>query len=230
MKGMNTMNVRFVAVGLMLSAGVGCGDDEGGSKSSGVDGDKQASAITAQEAEQLCGWLSELVSPTDEQVCTFTALFLAQDEATCKTLVDECIKSGEEPVEKESCEGFEVPEGCSATVAELETCARDMAKQSQAALDELSCADAGKTGAVEPSESPASCKPVDEKCPGFWEADDGTTSSDFSSDDDEDDDVFGGGGDFSSEEFDCGDGGSYTDFDRCDGFVDCDNGADEADC
>lgn len=243
MRRMHVSNTGWtVSVLGLLVAATGCGDSDGGaSKSSGVPASKPAAEVTDSEAVELCEWIQEqgaTIDPSEEEACTYVASSIAQNEADCKAFVQQCLDAPQEepaPDDEEDCSTASASDlgggTCTATVGEVESCFRDIIAAQKDAFDSASCAKAGM--AAEPA-MPASCTKLQTTCPGA-----------FGDGSDDDGGGMSGGGDVSGtggtdtgdnggtsfEEFPC-DGGasSYSEFDTCDGFADCADGADEADC
>ncbi len=163
---------------LLVGAGCGDGDGEGGAKSSGVASSKPLSEVTDAEATQICEWGSDAsYAPSDKETCTFRALFFSSTPAECEAFVAQCLKEGpRDEEEEESCDSAknDLPDDCTATVAELEACIRDFNAALRDFFAGASCDDAGMTATGDPAAAPppASCAAVEKKCPGLYGDDD----------------------------------------------------------
>lgn len=153
----------FLMAGLAL---VACGDDEGdgdGGSGSDIEG-KQLSALTAEEADDLCHDLrgqTKTISKEDE--CEVEGVLASLLGMECETTKQECISAPEEPEdtgELDSCGASELT-GCTATVAEARACVEAMVGTIKALTCESTLADIGQ--------KPAACAALEEKCPAFFE-------------------------------------------------------------
>jgi len=211
---------------LSLTGALGCGDDDG-SSGSGVNGKKLISDVTQEDAKNVCRWIekeSASIKPNNEQFCTAAVVSIASDEAECKQLVADCVKTADkaEPEKEEasdcnSIDADDVDSSCDTiTVAEYEACVRASLNQLKGTLSGLSCKSAGEEPELGTSTKPAACQKIADECPALL---DGVTSD--SGDD---------GDDNQSTTFSCGDGEVVDGDYKCDGFEDCENGKDEQGC
>jgi hypothetical protein len=175
--------------------GVGCGGDDdsgGGDISTGLAASKLLSDVTPQEAEQACENLQSGIDrrlSQDKLVRGFCTLFAAaatESQSECESARDTCIDQASQELEEGGdaedfgevgaldCDGESEINACEGTVADFEACMNDTIDQVLAALNSVTCADAGSVaeedldGFAETTFAPAaSCEALE--CPVFGE-------------------------------------------------------------
>ena len=184
------MIMRGLVAGLALFALCACDDDDGGGGSfnSGVDGTKQVSDLTDDEANAICraaaSYGESLISR--RQACVVASILFSEDSASCNQFAQACEQAPAEPDdEDDDCQDGLPAElrDCDATVAEMESCQVGLANLVVQAVQGLSCSQAGSPDAQErassifsagnPAAVPA-CEAVRTKCPGAFGGDDGS--------------------------------------------------------
>ena len=145
--------------------GVGCGGDDdsgGGDVSTGLASSKLLSSVTPQEAQQAC---ENLQSGFDRRLsqdklirafCTLFAAASSESESDCESFRDTCVDQANQEVEDGGegamdfedvgaleCDGESEIASCQGTVGDFEACMNDTIDQVLAALNAVTCADAG---------------------------------------------------------------------------------------
>lgn len=149
---------------------------------SGLPPDKPASELSADEHTDLCeaylDYYDARVTPAEltRMFCTIGAIGDSIDQpdptAKCAELRDACLAMPEDELSDEArCDADGDLATCTATVAEVETCFRDMVAALERALDVITCdlADPARVDDV-PSDLqglPQSCMAIAELCPGL---------------------------------------------------------------
>jgi hypothetical protein len=174
---------------LMLSFACGGEDDEksGGPVASGVAKDKQLSALTQAEAEQLGKSFAESMNVPEliRGMCTMGAVFAsllapmdgAMPAQSCEQLVEQCVEgaasnpamatAGNAPALPTAATGYM---GCTVTVGELEGCLTASIKVMTEAFGSIQCGQdlSAMEGGGAVNASPASiaeCKNLTTACP-----------------------------------------------------------------
>lgn len=178
-----TRNILVLST-LMLSFACGGDDDDkgGGSVSSGVAKDKQLSALTQAEAEQLGKSFATSLNVPEliQGMCTLTATFAAafapmdgsMPAQSCEQLTQQCVDSaksnpatataGNAPALPTTTTGYM---GCNVTVGELETCLGASVKMMTAAFGSIKCGQDLSMLAITPTTEIEECKALTAACP-----------------------------------------------------------------
>jgi len=163
----------------VLALAVGCGGDV--TYKSGVDGSKTASELSDADVQAICDAAKEtgvkFAEDNKDALCNLTggvagalagALGGGDPVATCEAAVTDCKSSGVTPEETECNPKLD---GCTVTVAELETCFNDSLAAAEKVFDALAaltCTEltSGTSNTtLDQYVEPASCVAIEEKCP-----------------------------------------------------------------
>ena len=160
------MNARFHLAVVWLALVSGCGDGGGSAlANSGLKAHKQVARLEDGGIRQLCEWSNALSDTglSDEAICTYDAL-LANSPEQCAQQRDACLakaKSGVPPsllgVATQDCSektGEAVPIDCTATVAALERCQRDLIDAMVQDAERASCKELGVVWTPVPASCP----------------------------------------------------------------------------
>lgn len=149
---------------LALTQCSGDAQDGGGKVSSGIPSGKALSAVTTQEAVHGCEQLNADITAHFNRasartgLCTLVGLALSQDEASCTSQRDACLKdydssdaSFADPSQSFTCSDANVDgwQGCSATVGDMEACLNELLAAFDSTLSSYSCKDAGRAPATD---------------------------------------------------------------------------------
>jgi hypothetical protein len=166
------------------SPGPGNGNTGGGAVASGLPATKPLNTLTPAEVTQICKAVDDSVkSPAvSDGMCKFLAVIAtgleasfvpgttdAQLRMSCTEGFEECKKD----TEPEDCDP--PPASCTATVAEVEKCASDLnaaiiaVGTAAPACATLTKAALSTAPSIDALVEPASCKALEQKCPGFVE-------------------------------------------------------------
>lgn len=178
-----TRNILVLST-LMLSFACGGDDDDkgGGSVSSGVAKDKQLSALTQAEADQLGKSFASSLNVPEliEGMCTLTATFAAafapmdgsMPAQSCEMLTQQCVDGAKSnPATVTSSNAPALPTttagymGCNATVGELETCLGASVKVMSAAFGSIKCGQDLSMLNITPTTEIEECKALSAACP-----------------------------------------------------------------
>lgn len=175
---MNRSALRRLCAPALLCV-VGCSSDI--TFTSGVDGTKRVSEVTAHEAQTLCdnalATARDFAEQAKEGLCALAGrsavqvAFTTDPAGLCESVRAECLGKAAETRQIE-CNIARV-NGCEATVGEVEACYNDALTASSSVLDaaaSTSCADAFDPNTPTSRESfeiPASCTALAAKCPGL---------------------------------------------------------------
>lgn len=145
--------------------------------SSGVDGSKPVSTLSASEAAIACENLSEYFiasfppSERDRFNCFVVGLQEATPEA-CDAAFTACMVDPPTTffnIEPADCTGATADSTCHATVSEAEACVTASVEANKARLGEVSCAVAGNVAELErlaaPVPQPSECTRLEATCP-----------------------------------------------------------------
>jgi hypothetical protein len=183
---MKKLGYLVIATTLVLGMGITSCDDSDDNDNgvlTSLDSSKKLKDLTDEEAYDACVSASEALADLfdKETLCliagVMTSIEMGGNKQMCETMYEQCKNeelsdeldnlSPEEDCSEED-DDEESYEDCEATVGELDKCFSDMKKAYQNATDDLSC---NTTDLKEPDE-PASCKAIEEKCPGTFGDDD----------------------------------------------------------
>jgi hypothetical protein len=171
-----------------LSLGlIGCGS---GGVNSGVDKAKAGKDLTSDEAKKVCVAALDYAKDSyagisKSQLCAFAGYTAAQilyatsqDDATiqaaCKTTVDTCNSSSEQPSDGSDdatdaqCTGVQADSTCNSSVGDVETCATDVINAQTNAITSVPACDKltrDYFAGLDKAEAPASCDTVKADCP-----------------------------------------------------------------
>ncbi len=175
-----------LSLGLALALGLGaaaCGDDgNGGGGGSGISGSLKISELSEAQAIALC---KEAANGSFGQgikagLCTFQGIIEEQiSGGNCEEARDACMKEPITDCEADVKEGDFVSD-CDVTVGEYRKCMDDYGAVYQEVAKDITCDtdwEELQSGEEDP-EPPASCKAIEQKCPGVF--DDTDSDADFS--------------------------------------------------
>ena len=148
-----------------------CSQEDGSTaSSSGIEGSKLLSSLSAPELDTVCRWFAqeEYEGLTADPWCLLRAVDSGSTKAICEAEADACRAYDPERRENRlagllaNCEAYYViEEQCKATVAQLELCVRDTFRLRSAFGSSLSCDEPPPRGsASNPEIEPASCLAV----------------------------------------------------------------------
>ncbi len=187
LRGITAMTIA-ACFGLIICA---CDSSDGSSEIDLGSDDKVASSLTEAEATAACkkveGQFAESGNGTAQKhtICLTTGFivqaFGGDDVSACQTAYDECMAAepeehtgGDDEPADDCEEAAKDLEECDATLGEIEACFNDLMDAQDAAYDSmlsLSCSSTQEEVAALQEggemEEPASCKTVEEKCPGM---------------------------------------------------------------
>jgi hypothetical protein len=180
--------IALVAAAMLFAGVMACdgGDDGGGSTVDLGNDSTVASSLTPVEAEQKCELVQEKMEKVAESsdakhaTCLLSGVFAmafgGDDPAVCQQTYDACMA---QPLEQEDdgddCkDAYKDLENCTATLGEIEACMNDSIaaqKQAFAEIKKLNCSSTEEEfdalDDVFEDEEIASCKIVEQKCPGM---------------------------------------------------------------
>lgn len=148
----------------------------GGSTAWGVDGSKPVSTLGADEAVVACEGFSDYLldqTPVSEQnrlACARRGLSEAFDPAGCQAILDECMANPPPDVFGGlDCTAAVAGAACTATVAELESCAVAEVQARRERDAQIDCSLAGDFEELsrlsEPLPTPSECSAIQPACP-----------------------------------------------------------------
>lgn len=170
----------------MVDPSSGVESSGAGGLSSGLDTSLELADLDEVQARQVCLWTEALLAepslaPVD--ACEASALESSDTDSreACDAWVERCLQNIETmdapadgSSDTDTCEDAarNIPDGCSATVGELERCLSDSLAAShdlRERLQGLSCADHGSSMVPldTAQEPPESCRVLEARCPGF---------------------------------------------------------------
>jgi hypothetical protein len=166
----------LIAASVGACWGCGDGDGDGGSGSSGVSGSLLLEELSDEQAQSLCRFYEQQYKAslgTEEQYCTFDAVWDPGSVEQCESYKAECFEYGDYGSDKQEdweCENStlsdfvvdDVEGPCTATVAEFEACIKTQMEADRAFGAQASCQDESTYGQPETTEA---CLDLYEKCP-----------------------------------------------------------------
>lgn len=151
--------------------------------SSGVDGSKPFSTVTAAEARTACENLNDYFQDVfsrdvrDRFNCYVAALSSTTSPEACQASYEACLASPpSEPLNLDPIDCSTATMGdptCNARVSEVESCITAAAQTQRSRIDEVDCSIAGNIPELErlqaPLPTPTECSRLRETCPSFSE-------------------------------------------------------------